>query len=290
MKIISTLILFLVFALNVNAQNAFGPIRPGVHFLDQNKRKCPKEDAQFKRVGTKTKEDPSILHIQDYSMEGELLFEGNFKKINKKNRAIGIHQYYSSSKSLEKTLEYQEEYADIIVKNWYPNGRMKMEGLLIKNDKDKRLSRKLMINAAWNEDGHQTVSEGNGIFEGEIDRISFKGELIAGEKHGLWKGFTEGNALTFEETYQNGEFIKGKSTTSTGEEFTYDEITKKAEIIGGMPAFYRFIGRKVRYPEVDRKRGTQGKVFVKISIDKKGKCQEVKVIKGISPTLNAEAK
>ena len=50
---------------------------------------------------------------------------------------------------------------------------------------------------------------------------------------------------------------------------------------GGMAAFYKEIGEKIRYPNSARRMDIQGKVYVKFIIDKNGAITNVEVVKGI---------
>ncbi len=58
---------------------------------------------------------------------------------------------------------------------------------------------------------------------------------------------------------------------------------------GGMPAFYKYIGEKMKYPAQARRMGVEGKVFVQFVIGKDGSITDVKVIKGIGAGCDEEA-
>ena len=58
---------------------------------------------------------------------------------------------------------------------------------------------------------------------------------------------------------------------------------------GGMEALYRDLGRWVEYPEIDRTAGREGRVLVGFVVDEEGRVGEVRVINGVSRTLDAEA-
>ena len=47
---------------------------------------------------------------------------------------------------------------------------------------------------------------------------------------------------------------------------------------------------KVRYPQIAKEYGIEGRVFVTFVIDKKGKVKDVEIIKGVDPNLDKEAK
>lgn len=58
---------------------------------------------------------------------------------------------------------------------------------------------------------------------------------------------------------------------------------------GGMAAFMNDIAIAIRYPVQDQRAGIQGQVIVSFAVDEKGQLKDVKVLKPLSPTLDAEA-
>ena len=67
-------------------------------------------------------------------------------------------------------------------------------------------------------------------------------------------------------------------------------VEDQPEYPGGMPAFYKFIGKNLKYPSQARRMGIEGKVFVQFVVGKDGKISEVQVIKGIGAGCDEEAK
>jgi periplasmic protein TonB len=58
---------------------------------------------------------------------------------------------------------------------------------------------------------------------------------------------------------------------------------------GGMAAFYKYMGDKIKYPAQARRMGVEGKVFVQFVIGKDGSISDVKVVKGIGAGCDEEA-
>ncbi len=58
---------------------------------------------------------------------------------------------------------------------------------------------------------------------------------------------------------------------------------------GGMPAFYKYVGDKMKYPAQARRMGVEGKVFVEFVIGKDGSISDVRAIKGIGAGCDEEA-
>ena len=66
-------------------------------------------------------------------------------------------------------------------------------------------------------------------------------------------------------------------------------VEETAAPIGGMPAFYEFVGKKLKYPAQARRMGVEGKVFVEFVIERDGSITDVKAIKGIGAGCDEEA-
>lgn len=61
------------------------------------------------------------------------------------------------------------------------------------------------------------------------------------------------------------------------------------EFPGGMHELMNFIEKNVRYPEVARKHGMQGRVIVRVVIDKDGSVTEPTIVRSIDTELDNEA-
>lgn len=58
---------------------------------------------------------------------------------------------------------------------------------------------------------------------------------------------------------------------------------------GGMDAFYKFVGKELRYPAQANRMGIEGRVFVQFVVDEKGGVSEVRTIRGIGAGCDEEA-
>lgn len=58
---------------------------------------------------------------------------------------------------------------------------------------------------------------------------------------------------------------------------------------GGMQAFYKYVGKNMKYPAQARRMGIEGRVFVQFVVDKDGTITEVQAIKGIGAGCDEEA-
>ncbi|MBW7867440.1 MAG: TonB family protein [Brumimicrobium sp.] len=63
----------------------------------------------------------------------------------------------------------------------------------------------------------------------------------------------------------------------------------EAEFPGGLVAMKKFMGEETKYPEYSQTVGDQGKVFVEFVVNTDGSIEQIKVIRGVSKELDAEA-
>ncbi|QHT69112.1 TonB family protein [Rhodocytophaga rosea] len=59
--------------------------------------------------------------------------------------------------------------------------------------------------------------------------------------------------------------------------------------VGGYEAFYKYIGKNIKYPDQARRLGVEGKVFVQFVVDKDGGITDVQVLKGIGSGCDEES-
>jgi protein TonB len=77
------------------------------------------------------------------------------------------------------------------------------------------------------------------------------------------------------------------------EEEAADEIFQFVEDqpapLGGMKAFYAYVGKNMKYPAQARRMGIEGKVYVTFVVGKDGALTDVRVLKGIGAGCDMEA-
>jgi periplasmic protein TonB len=66
-------------------------------------------------------------------------------------------------------------------------------------------------------------------------------------------------------------------------------VEETAAPVGGMSAFYEYVGKKIKYPAQARRMNIEGRVFVEFVIEKDGSITDVKAIKGIGAGCDEEA-
>ena len=66
-------------------------------------------------------------------------------------------------------------------------------------------------------------------------------------------------------------------------------VEEKPTFPGGEAEFYKYLGKNVKYPQMEAEQGIEGRVFVEFVVDKDGSITEVRTVRGVSAGLDKEA-
>ena len=80
-----------------------------------------------------------------------------------------------------------------------------------------------------------------------------------------------------------------KTVVSQKNQKVYDVVEQMPEFPGGMPALIAFLQNNVKYPADAEKQKVEGKVMVSFVVETDGSISDVKVMKKVFPSLDAEA-
>jgi protein TonB len=96
------------------------------------------------------------------------------------------------------------------------------------------------------------------------------------------------NIETTQESKVEEVVIKAEEPKEEVEEI-FTIVEEPAAPKGGMPAFYKYVADKIKYPAQARRMGIEGRVFVEFVIGKDGSISEVRAVKGIGAGCDEEA-
>lgn len=66
-------------------------------------------------------------------------------------------------------------------------------------------------------------------------------------------------------------------------------VEQAPEFPGGTPEMYKYLGQNMKYPQMAKEAGVQGKVFVQFVVEKDGSITDTKVLRGIGTGCDEEA-
>lgn len=92
----------------------------------------------------------------------------------------------------------------------------------------------------------------------------------------------------------NGEVLKIKEAVAQPEpkpevEKVFDVVEQMPSFPGGTSALMEWLSNNVKYPVVAQENGVQGRVVVSFVVERDGSITDVKVVRGVDPSLDKEA-
>ncbi|MBQ8115042.1 MAG: energy transducer TonB [Prevotella sp.] len=138
----------------------------------------------------------------------------------------------------------------------------------------------------------------------DTNTIYFMGEYTKGmvQENGEWmvkestlsdeKEDTEENLREWDDA--EGEVLKAKEVIATepirpNPKKVYDVVEQMPSFPGGMKALFDYLEKNIKYLAKAVKNKIQGRVIVQFTVDEKGRLSNVKVVKSVEPSLDAEA-
>lgn len=222
----------------------------------------------------------------EYYKSGNLKSE---KTISGKDggHTIGEEINYYENGNKKNSFSYQNKKLNGVSKKWYESGKPKEEGIF---DSEKfGTDYFYKVSQFWDENGTQTVINGNGNCNTSDEFYTENGSYKNGYKEGDWNGESSKRGIIFHEKYVNGKFIVGETTKNDGTKKTYTVLEKRPEPKKGIQHFYKYIGSKFRYTKESIQNQVQGRIVLQFVVDKEGKIVEPKIMKSLGYGLDEEA-
>lgn len=230
------------------------------------------------------KKEYEIFH---YDNNGKIKIKATSPTRNLKFQE-GEYTYYYDNGNIKQILNFKNSKLNGKCFLWYENGNKKLEGEYIELGID--LYPDLKIYQSWNSKNEQQIIDGNGYFD-EIsnDKSFYNGNLINGNKDGIWKGFSNSNKLKYTDKYENGKFISGKSIDSSNIEHNYKQLELTPVPKKGFQHFYKYIAKNFTKTKEAISNKISGKITVSFIIDIDGKIIAPKIINSLGNGLDEEA-
>lgn len=217
--------------------------------------------------------------VENYYNSGLLKMKGIYKDKEAKIKNGDFTFYYENgNKKLEN--HFEKNIIIGLFTEWYENGNKKSEGKHIDaND----LNHDFEIINYWDENNIQTVILGEGLCKEKTKYSEISGIIKNGRKHDIWIGKDISKNITFEEVYQNGKLISGKSTNLNGIIYNYDEIFIETSPIKGQANLINFIEKNI--PKQNVNQNIKVKILLRLIINSNGKLKEIILYKNVDEYL-----
>lgn len=123
----------------------------------------------------------------------------------------------------------------------------------------------------------------------ESGKMHTKQDYIAGKRQGQLLVYYPDGKLRRRDVYVDDARTSGECFGPDGQPEAYFEYETMPVYKGGQEGILRDIAQRLHYPVDALQRQITGKVFVKFVVTKTGTVDKVRVFKGVTPTLDAEA-
>ena len=245
-----------------------------------------KDSADFIRlvITPDTSVDKTLFQVKDYYLTGKLKMMGNSSVWTSNVNLQGscIEFYPNGHKKL--ICNYQGGHREGAIIESYPNGKVYLTG----NYQNGRLN----LVSCNDSTGKVLAENGNGKwlkFRADGKTLYEEGEATNGIENGDWKGYPN-DSVYYVCRYTNGKMISGITYDKKGNhQYKFTGFEMLPEFKGGVDAFMRFIAQNLRYPGDARDSGIQGKVIVTFVVERDGTLNDIKVIRGLSQSIDEEA-
>ena len=129
----------------------------------------------------------------------------------------------------------------------------------------------------------------HGRYEKEFrGKVSMVGQFDNGEKSGVWEYYDSNRELVHRLDVKTNTLLYDKfAEQSSG--FDTTKYSRPLIVLGGFNSMFYKIAHSLRYPPDARRRGTQGKVTIKLVVGPGGGLKDVQVVEGIGDGCDEEA-
>jgi TonB family protein len=138
--------------------------------------------------------------------------------------------------------------------------------------------------------GKELVKNGRGDWI-EFDELFkdtlAKGKVESGNKTGIWDE-KQGDDLKIKIDHTKGTRIPTEYFCKL-DGVSFVKLDEPPSFVGGTMAFYRFLGKVIRYPAYARERGIQGKVLIGFRVSEKGELSDFKILRSVDKSIDDEA-
>ncbi|RNL49715.1 energy transducer TonB [Pedobacter jejuensis] len=211
----------------------------------------------------------------------------NIYKIYKRDDSTWIRTTSNQNLDLLKKETFIDAKLNVLNGNYreYFNGRVVLEGVYLKGNKNDLWIRYDSLGKTLESETYKMdMLNGPYISYWPNGNIMEAGSYVNGKLDGDWKLYTESGELKSIKNFNNGTLLPADKS-----QIQLVDLTPPV-FPGGMPEFYKYIGRNIRYPKEAINANITGRVYFIITIDKEGKAKDFKIISSPSDSLSDEAK
>jgi membrane associated rhomboid family serine protease/antitoxin component YwqK of YwqJK toxin-antitoxin module len=242
-------------------------------WYDSNWVEKPYPPAEYFRVGRRDSLGLWQGPLADYYKTGIIQMKGSYKDDNKD----GIFLYYTTAGMHSAAGVYREDQRIGKWETFHKNGQIESE--VFYRDR-------YFLKSYWDSLGVQMVKDGYGteIHKYSNGVVASEGKYVDGYQEGYWYGKHANGEMYFEENYNRGRLINGRSKSKTGGRLVvYDETTFFALPEGGFKKLNEYLHSSIKPVGL-------GTVKMSFRVTTSGQMTDFKIEKSVSKELDFKAK
>ncbi|GAB3772773.1 hypothetical protein GCM10028818_13370 [Spirosoma horti] len=215
----------------------------------------------------------------------------------KEGKVSGSQLVYHANGALAEKVDYSENKKTIIA--WYPNGQIQqVHELIMGSAVEPALSDR--VTAVWDSTGRQFVKDGNGrttyyktvksyTDKNQETSLSEQGVYKDYYKQGIWTGRYSDGSYFYEERYDKGVLLDGRSRLAGHDTVNYELEDRLPVFSGGMQGLKQFLNQNLRYPIGAQEARVAGQVVVSFVVCTDGTLCDYEIVKGVRSDIDREA-
>ncbi|MBN8578675.1 MAG: rhomboid family intramembrane serine protease [Cytophagales bacterium] len=234
----------------------------------------PGPPAAFYRIGQQDSMHLWQGWVRDYYSNGAIQMKGFYTD----GRKDGAFLYYSNRNTYEQAGRYKKE---IPVGKWevfHYNGTLKSE---------EYYEPEYFMKNLWDSLGVLRVKEGEGLVQRYHPNgvLAEQGAYLKGKKEGRWIGYHANGQMYFEEYFLNGRLVRGRSRTTEGLQFVYDESSLFPMPEAGFENYTNYLRNAVR--TLNPTEHGMVKIWFRVTVNRV--LTDFQVDQSLAPALDAKA-
>jgi TonB family protein len=238
---------------------------PAVYLNEQNIETVP-DSATHYRVAEQ-KQEEGLFPVREYAMNGTLLLRGYLASIDPPVRS-GVFTWYYPSGAKASQVQFQNNEPEGVYVAWYEDGKVQERG-----------------------EYHQGQRSGSWLSVHRNGQRRSSGLYSANRPHGEWRYFYNTGQVAAVERIEQGQPSALTLYNEDGSRFEGLPTRRQVPLFpGGEQALVEYLAQHTTYPKEARRKGITGKVYVSYTVGEDGRVGQVRVLRGLSPDADLEAK
>lgn len=249
-------------------------LHPVKIWYNEEWEEIPGPPAAFYRLGQQDSAGVWQGSVRDYYGSGAVQMKGSYTN----GRKDGVFLYYSDRNTYESVGQYNKEMAVGKWEAFHYNGELKSEEYYEPD---------YFMKNMWDSLGNPLVQNGEGDVKLFYNNgaLAEQGEYHNGRKEGMWLGYHANGQPYFEEFFNNGRLVQGRSSTLEGQRFIYDESSLFPMPEAGYPHLGNYLKEKVT--AFNSAQHGVVKIWFRVTLNRK--LTDFQVDKSLTPELDIKA-